>query len=86
MRWNPMGAGMPLSNGLLSIPGASPTLRSGGFCPVRATIIPEAILHPRGLSLPGLWSDAHGSHLTYWASVDITANGHGGPATRPFPA
>lgn len=26
--------------------------------------IPEAIHHPRGLSLPGPWSDAHGPHLT----------------------
>jgi cell division protein ZapA len=43
--------------------------------------IPEAIHHPRGLSLPGSWSDAHGPHLTLQASEDIPANGHGGPAT-----
>jgi hypothetical protein len=37
------------------------------------------------LSLPGPWSDAHDPHLTFWASVDFPANGHGGPATRfPF--
>ncbi|OWK28677.1 hypothetical protein SPMU_29400 [Sphingomonas mucosissima] len=37
----------------------------------------------RGLSLPGPWPDVHGPHLTYCASVDIPANGHGGPVTLP---
>src|SRR5436305_15238056 len=83
-RWSPKVAAPLGSIRPLSKATPSPTLIGGGFCPVRATIIPEAILHPRGLSLPGPWSDAHGPHLTYWASVDITAHGHGGPATRPF--
>ena len=38
-----------------------------GYCPVRAfENIPEAIRHPRGLSLPGPWLDAYGPHLTFW--------------------
>lgn len=45
--------------------------------------IPEAILHPWELSLIGSWSDTHGPHLTYLASVDIPENDHGGPATPP---
>jgi len=40
------------------------------------------IIH-RGLSLLGSWSEAHGPHLTYRASVDNPAHGHGGPATPP---
>ena len=60
----------------------APKSVGGGHCPVRAFIIPEAIHHPRGLSLPGPWSDAHGPHLTYRASEDNPATGHGGPATR----
>ena len=58
-------------------------MEGGGFCPARAFIIPEAIHLPRGLSLPGPWSDAHGPHLTYRASEDNPANDHGGPATQP---
>ena len=38
------------------------------------------IIH-RGLSLLGPWSEAYGPHLTYRASVDNPAYGHGGPAT-----
>ncbi len=58
----------------------------GGRCPVRAdAIIPEAIPHPWGLSLPRPWPDAYGPHLTYLASEDIPANGHGGSA-NPFSA
>jgi len=63
----------------------APKLHGGGYCPVRAYYIPEAILHPWGLSLPGPWSDAHGPHLTFWASVDQRANGQGGPATPLLP-
>src|SRR3546814_3390879 len=33
------------------------------------------------LSLPGPWPDVHGAHLTYRASEDSQANGHGGPTT-----
>jgi hypothetical protein len=44
--------------------------------------IPEAIHHPRGLSLPGPWSDVHGPHLTLLASEDFPANDLGGPANR----
>src|SRR3546814_2492050 len=44
--------------------------------------IPEAIHHPRGLSLPEPWSDAHGPHLTLLASEDFPANDLGGPANR----
>ena len=33
--------------------------------------IPEAIKYPRGLSLSGPWSGAHGSHLTFVASEDF---------------
>ena len=36
-----------------------------------ATKIPEAIKYPRGLSLSGPWSSAHGSHLTFVASEDF---------------
>ena len=46
-------------------------------------IIPEAILHPRGLSLPGPWPEAFGPHLTFLASEDIPENGHGGSTTLP---
>ena len=46
-------------------------------------IIPEAIHHPRGLSLPGPRPEAHGPHLTFTASEDIPENGHGGPTTLP---
>ena len=46
-------------------------------------IIPEAILHPRGLSLPGPWPEAYGPHLTFLASEDIPENGHGGSTTLP---
>ena len=35
-------------------------------------------------ALGGLWPDLHGPHLTYWASEDIPANGHGGPVTPSF--
>ena len=42
--------------------------------------IPEAISHPRGLSLRRSWPDVHGPHLTLMASEDLPANGHGGPA------
>jgi 5-formyltetrahydrofolate cyclo-ligase len=53
----------------------------GGHCPVRASAnIPEAIQHPWELSLSGSWSDLYGAHLTFTASEDIPANGHGGPA------
>src|SRR3546814_15905221 len=45
------------------------------------SIIPEAIHHPWELSLPGPWPDVHGAHLTYRASEDSQANGHGGPTT-----
>lgn len=38
-------------------------------------------INPWGLSLPGPWPEANGSHLTYRASEDIRANGHGGPVT-----
>jgi hypothetical protein len=41
----------------------------------RLANIPEAIQHPRGLSLPGPWSGSHGPHLTFTASEDIPANG-----------
>ena len=69
--------------GPLSLTAANPRLVSGGHCPVRAlAIIPEAIHLPRGLSLFRSWSDAHGPHLTFTASEDIQANGHGGPATH----
>jgi hypothetical protein len=43
--------------------------------------IPEAINHPWELSLPGLWPDVHGPHLTLLASEDIPANGLRGPVT-----
>ena len=52
----------------------------GGYCPIRAFIIPEAIHHPWELSLTRPRSDSHGAHLTLPASEDIHANGHGGPA------
>src|SRR3546814_9986710 len=56
----------------------------GGYCPARAFAkIPEAIHHPRGLSLHGPWSDAHGPNLTLLASEDFPANDLGGPANRP---
>ncbi len=42
--------------------------------------IPEAISHPRELSLRRSWPDVYGSHLTLMASEDLPANGHGGPA------
>ena len=63
------------------MPADIPRLAGGGFCPVRATNIPEAIHILWGLSLSRFRPDAYGSHLTYLASVDITANGQGGPAT-----
>ena len=38
-----------------------------GYCPVRALAnIPEAIRHPRGLSLVGSWFGTYGPHLTFW--------------------
>jgi hypothetical protein len=40
--------------------------------------IPEAIIHPRELALGRSWSALSGSHLTFTASEDIPANGHGG--------
>jgi 5-formyltetrahydrofolate cyclo-ligase len=44
--------------------------------------IPEAIQHPRGLALGGSWSALSGPHLTFTASEDILANGHGGSANH----
>ncbi len=46
------------------------------------TNIPEAIKHPRGLALGGSWSALSGSHLTFTASEDFLANGHGGSANH----
>ena len=43
--------------------------------------IPEAIQHPRGLSLTRSRSELHGPHLTLPASEDIPEYGHGGPTT-----
>jgi hypothetical protein len=43
--------------------------------------IPEAIRHPRGLSLPGPWPDVYGSHLTLLASEDLPATDLRGPVT-----
>ena len=42
-----------------------------GTARYEATKIPEAIKYPRGLSLSGSWSGAHGSHLTFVASEDF---------------
>ncbi len=47
--------------------------------------IPEAISHPRALSLRRSWPDVHGAHLTLMASEDLPANGHGGPADPARP-
>lgn len=47
------------------------------------TKIPEAIHHPWELSLTRPRSDSYGAHLTLSASVDIHANGQGGPANPP---
>lgn len=46
--------------------------------------IPEAIQHPRGLALGGSWSVLSGPHLTFTASEDFLANGHGGSANHSF--
>lgn len=42
-----------------------------GTARYEATKIPEAIKYPRGLSLSGPWSGAHGAHLTFVASEDF---------------
>src|SRR5579859_1495737 len=81
-RWNAAPSGSKLSLRGLRSPARAPRSVSGGYCPVRALAnIPEAIQHPRGLSLVGPWSVLHGPHLTLTASEDIPANGHGGPTT-----
>ena len=46
------------------------------------TNIPEAIQHPRELALGRSWSVLSGSHLTFTASEDILANGHGGSTNQ----
>src|SRR3546814_17723245 len=57
------------SSNSLEDAGPRAYIEGGGYCPARAFAkIPEAIHHPRGLSLPGPWSDAHGPHLTLLAS------------------
>src|SRR3546814_11609397 len=72
------------SSNSLEDAGPRAYIEGGGYCPARAFAkIPEAIHHPRGLSLPGPWSDAHGPHLTLLASEDLPANDLGGPANRP---
>jgi len=47
--------------------------------------IPEAIHHPRELSLPGPWSEAHGSHLTFVASEDFRQTAMVVPSPPLFP-
>jgi hypothetical protein len=54
----------------------------GGTARCAPSNIPEAIQHPRGLALGGSWSVLSGPHLTFTASEDIQANGHGG-STNP---
>jgi 5-formyltetrahydrofolate cyclo-ligase len=49
----------------------APKSVSTGTARYEATKIPEAIKYPRGLSLSGPWSGAHGSHLTFVASEDF---------------
>src|SRR3546814_5001921 len=71
------------SSNSLEDTGRRAYIGDGGYCTARAFAkIPEAIHHPRGLSLPGPWSDAHGTHLTVLASDDFPANDLGGTATR----
>ena len=48
-----------------------------------ATKIPEAIKYPRGLSLSGPWSSAHGSHLTFVASEDFRQTTRVVPSLSP---
>jgi hypothetical protein len=57
-------------------------MTDGGTARCAPSNIPEAIQHPRGLALGGSWSALSGPHLTFTASEDIQANGHGG-STNP---
>ena len=69
---------MPLSKAV-----GRPKLASAGTARYELIISLRLFINPWGLSLPGPWPEAHGSHLTYRASEDIRANGHGGPVTHP---
>lgn len=62
----------------------TPRWKETGTARYEATKIPEAIKYPRGLSLSGPWSGAHGSHLTFVASEDFRQTAMVVPSHSPI--